>query len=146
MARKQVNGQLDLFAYINSIQTTEHFGDMEMVSLMPEDVEETAIAQPDDSDSQPEIIEEEFQIDISPSAVYNEKEENTSDLVMAKYFVSQNNEEAFVEYRNYNRVIIRSIGEEVKEYHFDSSKEAVDFYVNIMYHFLDDKNLKEKDV
>ncbi len=227
MARKQVNGQLDLFAYINSIQTTEHFGDMEMVSLMPEDVpeqnksedllidsenilsetedilsetedtlsetedtlpeledvisiepvsektddiekfdsnneevfesvsEESSFINPEEAiskieDSVDEIdeitVSKEFEIEISPSAVYKKREENNSDLVMSKYFETNQKKEAFIEYRNYNRVIIGKPDEEVKEFHFETSKEAVDFYVDALYRFFDDKNLREKDV
>jgi len=151
MAKKQINGQLDLFSYINSIQSPESYGDMEMVSLMPSEMDNLVINELNSSDSNLEEdihlikkakMDELVHIDMVD---LNDEPEMISEEppVMAKYFVNQQGESVYIEYRNYNRVIIKMAGEDLQEYNCINSAEAVDMYVNKMYDLMDDKSLKE---
>lgn len=175
MAKKQVNGQVSLFDYINLIQNQENYGNVEMVSLMPEqevtvhridgkedhlkvedlNVEDLNVVDLNDDVSLDikEDVKEDIQEDIKETHNNEIREEIKKDSdkeilgekppVMSKYFVSKSGEKAFVEYRDYNRVLIQDVGEELKEIHFQTSKEAVDCYINHMYQMMDNKELKE---
>jgi len=160
LAKKQVNGQVSLFDYINLIQNQENYGNVEMVSLMPEQevtvhridgkedhlkVEELKV-----EDLNVEDLNDDVSLDIKEDVKEDIKETHNNNAireekppVMSKYFVSKSGEKAFVEYRDYNRVLIQDVGEELKEIHFQTSKEAVDCYINHMYQMMDNKDLKE---
>ena len=141
MEKKQVGGQLSLFDYINSIQNTEDYGNVEMVSLMPEPKFDPSLEIIDLND-EPEVTE--------PDEVKTEAEkpqESTtkeSAPVMSKYFVDRQGNVGFVEYWNYNNIRVQYPGDECIAKQFDNSKEAVDYYIETMYQMMDDKGLKEK--
>lgn len=174
MAKKQVNGQVSLFDYINLIQNQENYGNVEMVSLMPE--QEVTVHRIDGKEDHLNVVDlniEDLNDDVSLDIKEDVKEDIQEDIkethnneirepikkdsnkdsnkdtsgekppVMSKYFVSKSGEKAFVEYRDYNRVLIQEVGEELKEIHFQTSKEAVDCYINHMYQMMDNKELKE---
>ncbi|MCR5678014.1 MAG: hypothetical protein K6G13_08300 [Agathobacter sp.] len=130
MEKKQVGGQLSLFDYINSIQNTEDYGNVEMVSLMPEPKFDPSL----------EII------DLNDEPEVTEPDEGNADStpVMSKYFVDRQGNVGFVEYWNYNNIRVQYPGDECIAKQFDNSKEAVDYYIETMYQMMDDKGLKEK--
>ena len=146
MEKKQVGGQLSLFDYINSIQNTEDYGNVEMVSLMPEPKFDPSLEIIDLND-EPEVTGPEV---TEPDEVKTEAEkpqESTtkeSAPVMSKYFVDRQGNIGFVEYWNYNNIRVQYPGDECIAKQFDNSKEAVDYYIETMYQMMDDKGLKEK--
>lgn len=166
MAKKQVNGQVSLFDYINLIQNQENYGNVEMVSLMPE--QEVTVHRIDGKEDHLNVVDlniedlnDDVSLDIKEDIQEDIKETHNNEIreeikkdsnkdilgekppVMSKYFVSKSGEKAFVEYRDYNRVLVQNVGEELKEIHFQTSKEAVDCYINHMYQMMDNKELKE---
>lgn len=183
MARKQIKGQMSLFDYINSIQTTESFGKMEMTSLMPEfeskepdapceneefsnisvehlvqyeelstinketlQVSEIEKPKIEEDDRKPSIEPlQETKIEIAEDGENGEEGENDEDddvlvyhmskdqkPVMSKYFKDDKGRDAYVEYRNYNRIIICMPDRETVDIHFDTSQEAVNYYIEQM--------------
>ncbi|MDC7300785.1 hypothetical protein [Agathobacter ruminis] len=145
MEKKQVGGQLSLFDYINSIQNTEDYGNVEMVSLMPEPKFDPSLEIIDLND-EPEVTEpDEVKTEAEKPQESTTKTENAdSTPVMSKYFVDRQGNVGFVEYWNYNNIRVQYPGDECIAKQFDNSKEAVDYYIETMYQMMDDKGLKEK--
>lgn len=160
MEKKQVGGQLSLFDYINSIQNTEDYGNVEMVSLMPKPNFDPSLEIIDLND-EPEItepVEVKTEAEKPPESTTKEKHSKKatgkeitakavnadSTPVMSKYFVDRQGNIGFVEYWNYNNIRVQYPGDECIAKQFDNSKEAVDYYIETMYQMMDDKGLKEK--
>ena len=145
MEKKQVGGQLSLFDYINSIQNTEDYGNVEMVSLMPEPKFDPSLEIIDLND-EPEVTEpDKVKTEAEKPQESTTKTENAdSTPVMSKYFVDRQGNVGFVEYWNYNNIRVQYPGDECIAKQFDNSKEAVDYYIETMYQMMDDKGLKEK--
>lgn len=146
MEKKQVGGQLSLFDYINSIQNTEDYGNVEMVSLMPEPKFDPSLEIIDLND-EPEVTEPEVTEQDEVKTEAEKPQESTtkeSTPVMSKYFVDRQGNVGFVEYWNYNNIRVQYPGDECIAKQFDNSKEAVDYYIETMYQMMDDKGLKEK--
>ena len=145
MEKKQVGGQLSLFDYINSIQNTEDYGNVEMVSLMPEPKFDPSLEIIDLND-EPEVTEpDEVKTEAEKPQESTTKTENAdSTPVISKYFVDRQGNIGFVEYWNYNNIRVQYPGDECIAKQFDNSKEAVDYYIETMYQMMDDKGLKEK--
>ena len=150
MEKKQVGGQLSLFDYINSIQNTEDYGNVEMVSLMPEPKfdpsleiidlnDEPEVTEPDEKHSKKATGKE-----ITAKEITAKAGNADSTPVMSKYFVDRQGNVGFVEYWNYNNIRVQYPGDECIAKQFDNSKEAVDYYIETMYQMMDDKGLKEK--
>ena len=106
MARRGLKGQLNMFDFFHSL---EEPGEVEMVSLVPE-------------------YEEEPEPEIEPEpAAYKQDEA----VVMSR---SYNRDGVSIEiaYLNYNKVRIQHGGAETEIKTFATSKEAVDYYVEVM--------------
>lgn len=98
MAKKSVDGQMDMFELFGSVEELE-----QKVKGMPE-----------------------------------------TNTVMHRCFArNQTNEEAVVAYLDYNRVYLKDWDKKPMIYQFAGSKEAVDYYVNQLNHFLEDEQVKE---
>lgn len=118
MAKKSVEGQLDLFELFSSVEELE-----ESVKGVPES-------------------EEELEVEVEPEAGDAAKRDVTSaeqriqaegTPVMQRSFRNVETEEsAVVAYLNYNMVYLKDWQGEPIIYSFDSSKDAVDFYVGQM--------------
>ena len=126
MAKKSVEGQLDLFELFSSVEELE-----ESVKGVPEpedeleveaEPEETVELKPETGDaakSDVTSVEQRIQAEGTP--------------VMQRSFRNVETEEsAVVAYLNYNMVYLKDWQGEPIIYSFDSSKDAVDFYVGQM--------------
>lgn len=162
MARKSLTGQLNMFDLFKSLDN-EPMGEVQMVSLMPEDVpEETPEPMPEDepapeaeevseiepvpeTEEVPEVekIPEvetmpevepvpEMKVEVQPQKKPRVKKAGKTERpVMCRQYVIDGNQ-VEIAYINYNKVRITRAGEEPELYVFDSSKEAVDYYVQKM--------------
>lgn len=118
-----MTGQLNMFEILNGLD--EYMpGDVEMVSLVPDFIEETEIVQ------EPETIEE--PVSEEKTEVVDELEDEKSrkciNVAMSRVFVMKG-KKVEIAYINYNKVRITTEGEETIIKEFDSTKEAVDYYV-----------------
>lgn len=146
MARRSVTGQLNMFDLFNNIEAP---GEVQMVSLMPEEDMESemvpeleVVPEPEiEAITEPEIVEEPVVItepEIVPDKVVVPKKEVTkfkkaSDAQVAMSRTYEiGGEKIEIAYINYNKVRITrgKKAPEIKE--FESSKEAVDYYVEKM--------------
>lgn len=172
MARKGLAGQLNMFDLFKAMEDIP-MGEVQMVSLMPEDedepqveeiasvveaeeskveiqaqeIEKTAVKKAKKTVEQPvEMISEK----VEPVAVPEpEKEESDEEsfrpTVKVQRITSSGNDKPAmcrqyvidgkqleIAYINYNKVRITREGQEPELYEFDSSKDAVDYYVQKM--------------
>lgn len=154
MARKGLAGQLNMFDLFKAMEDIP-MGEVQMVSLMPEDedepqveeIEKTAVKKAKKTVEQPvEMIPEK----VEPIAVPEpEKEESDEEsfrpTVKVQRITSSGNDKPAmcrqyvidgkqleIAYINYNKVRITREGQEPELYEFDSSKDAVDYYVQKM--------------
>lgn len=118
MAKKSVEGQLDLFELFSSVEELE-----ESVKGVPEPEEELEVeAELEAGDAAKRDV---------TSAEQRIQAEGTP--VMQRSFRNVETEEsAVVAYLNYNMVYLKDWQGEPIIYSFDSSKDAVDFYVGQM--------------
>lgn len=118
MAKKSVEGQLDLFELFSSVEELE-----ESVKGVPEPEEELEVeAEPEAGDAAKRDV---------TSAEQRIQAEGTP--VMQRSFRNVETEEsAVVAYLNYNMVYLKDWQGDPIIYSFDSSKDAVDFYVGQM--------------
>ena len=122
MARRGLSGQLNMFDFFSSMDD-QPMGEVEMVSLMPtfdepmEKVEEVEPA-------------EETKVNDAEITVISETIDNSKVVMSRKYELDGQVYE--IAYMNYNKVRI-SNGQNPPQIHeFDTSKEAVDYYVEKM--------------
>lgn len=114
MARKSLTGQLNMFDLFKSLDN-EPMGEVQMVSLMPED------------EPAPEM-----KVEVQPQKKPRVKKAGKTERpVMCRQYVIDGNQ-VEIAYINYNKVRITRACEEPELYVFDSSKEAVDYYVQKM--------------
>ena len=125
MAKKNLNGQLSMFDYFRNLENDVPLdGEVEMVSLMPDDIaveeEETR------TDDAAEPAEPEKIAELKKAA---EQQNGDGDIAM-KYEVktSDGNIRDAVYYLNYNTVVIIENGIKRKQ-KFNNSKEAVECYI-----------------
>ena len=182
MARKGLAGQLNMFDFFKSMEDIP-MGEVQMVSLMPEDELEVAaepevIEEPDVVESQNEIEIQEQEIEktavkkettprkkpkktveqpietiskkVEPVSIPEPEkaesdEESSRPTVKVQRITSSGNDKPAmcrqyvidgrqleIAYINYNKVRITREGQEPEVYVFESSKEAVDYYVQKM--------------
>ena len=118
MARRGLKGQLNMFDFFHSL---EEPGEVEMVSLVPEYEEEPEAEIEPEPENEPETV-----VEPEPAA-YKQDEA----VVMSR---SYNRDGVSIEiaYLNYNKVRIQHGGAETEIKTFATSKEAVDYYVEVM--------------
>ena len=128
MAKKSVEGQLDLFELFSSVEELEG-----SVKGVPEPEEELEVeAEPEAGDAAKRDV---------TSAEQRIQAEGTP--VMQRSFRNVETEEsAVVAYLNYNMVYLKDWQGDPIIYSFDSSKDAVDFYVGQMERLSGDKKVK----
>ena len=120
MAKKNLNGQLSMFDFFRNLENVvPPDGEVEMVSLMPDD-----IAVEEEEARTDEAAEPEKTAELKKAA-----EQQNGDIAM-KYEVktSDGNIRDAVYYLNYNTVVIIENGIKRKQ-KFDNSKEAVECYI-----------------
>ena len=115
MSKKSLSGQLNIFEYFRDLENASAKGETEMVSLMPQSIPvPEAKAKPEaESESEPEISK----IDASQIAMHKCRTDSSGKVISE------------ITYVNYNKVILFKEGV-TREFQFDNSKEAVDFYVD----------------
>lgn len=142
MAKKSLAGQMNMFDFFRNLENIDEVnGDVEMVSLMPdfeqsseqnielntEELEET---------SKPELVSASKIKDDTKSvtkSVTNSNDLSQSDISMHRQKLDKDGKViAEIMYINYNKVLIRRVGEEDILKVFDTSYEAVDYYVDNM--------------
>ena len=137
MARKGLTGQLNMFDLFKSLDDIP-MGEVEMVSLMPEPEVEPELTEEAKPKTEPM---EEPKPDIRSEVTVKKNQKSQKQVAKAditkerpvmcrRYETGGKTIE--IAYINYNKVRIVKDGEEPEIYEFDSSKEAVDYYVQRM--------------
>lgn len=140
-----MTGQLNMFEILSGLD--EYMpGEVEMVSLVPdfidepETIEEPEIVEAPETIEEPvekpEIVEEPETIEKPVSEektetvdeLEDEKSPERINIAMSRVF-EKNGKKVEIAYINYNKVRITTEGEETIIKEFDSTKEAVDYYV-----------------
>lgn len=141
MSKKSLSGQLNMFEYFRDLENASAKGETEMVSLMPQSIpvpgpkaksepeaksgpkaksEHEAKSEPEaKSDTKTELAPEISEIDDSQIAMHKCRTDSRGKVISE------------ITYVNYNKVILFKEGV-TREFQFDNSKEAVDFYVDEM--------------
>ena len=157
MAGKNLRGQLNMFDLFKALDN-EPVGEVQMVSLMPEDtigkdaeISEEAIETapeepvPEKTASEKTVSEKTVSEKTASEKTASEKtaskesvsktlireKEKTERPVMQREYEIEG-KQIEIAYINYNKVRITGTGEEPEIHIFDSSKEAVDYYVQKM--------------
>lgn len=144
MARRGLTGQLNMFDFFSSLEEGTS-GDVEMVSLMPNFDDEPEL--PEHKISEPEVVKREVVETVEPISEFVEaiepetisvkeivEKESTQDLekaVMSRAY-EREGKKIEIAYLNYNKVRITSGNNEPEIIVFETSKEAVDYYVEQM--------------
>lgn len=144
MARRGLTGQLNMFDFFSSLEEGTS-GDVEMVSLMPNFNDEPEL--PEHKISEPEVVKREMVETVEPISEFVEaiepetisvkevvEKESTQDqekAVMSRTY-EREGEKIEIAYLNYNKVRITSGNNEPEIIVFETSKEAVDYYVEQM--------------
>ena len=113
MSKKSLSGQLNMFEYFRDLENASAKGETEMVSLMPQSIPVPEAKAKPESESEPEISK----IDASQIAMHKCRTDSSGKVISE------------ITYVNYNKVILFKEGV-TREFQFDNSKEAVDFYVD----------------
>ncbi len=152
MAGKNLRGQLNMFDLFKALDN-EPVGEVQMVSLMPEDTigkdaeisEEAIETAPEEP--VPEKTASEKTVSEKTASEKTASEKTASKESVSKTLIRENEKterpvmqreyeiegkQIEIAYINYNKVRITGTGEEPEIHIFDSSKEAVDYYVQKM--------------
>lgn len=121
MAKRAVTGQLNMFDFFSSLDEGAT-GEVEMVSLVPNfDEEPQVVEQPQKEKKQPQKEKKQ------PERVVQQEEKS----VMSRTY-ELDGEIFEIAYLNYNKVRITRGKQEPDIHVFETSKEAVDYYVEKM--------------
>ena len=157
MAGKNLRGQLNMFDLFKALDN-EPVGEVQMVSLMPEDTigkdaeisEEAIETAPEEPVPEKTASEKTVSEKTASEKTVSEKtasEKTASKESVSKTLIRENEKterpvmqreyeiegkQIEIAYINYNKVRITGTGEEPEIHIFDSSKEAVDYYVQKM--------------
>ena len=149
MARRTMTGQLNMFDFFSSLDESE-VGEVEMISFGPnfdEEPEPEIVEEP-----QPEVMEEPAVEEPQPEEMEEPTvEEPQSEVIEEPQIIKSGDEQVAmsrtyiidgttleIAYINYNKVRITR-GNEMPEIKvFESSKEAVDYYVEKMQEYEED--------
>ena len=149
MARKGLTGQLNMFDLFKSMEDIP-MGEVQMVSLMPEDEqEEVVLAEPEIVEEEPSV--EEISVEEIPVEEILVEEKNYPVVKMPERIATENDKPAMcrqymidgkqveIAYINYNKVRITKEGQKPEIHEFETSKDAVDYYVQKMHEFEPDE-------
>ena len=131
MARRTVTGQLNMFDFFSSMEGEA--GEVEMVSLMPNFEDEPKVKKESKVEDEPEV-KVELEIETEPEVLIKsqiEKTENKEQVAMSRTY-EVDGETLEIAYINYNKVRITRGKNESEMHVFETSKEAVDYYVERM--------------
>lgn len=132
MARRSVVGQLNMFDFWDNLTPPEDGGQVQMVSLIPEDAdihEETATP---NASEEAEVSEETEEPEESETLEESHEMERNQSVMHKEVLNEDGTIKAEVSYYNYNKVMVRRPNEEPEWRLFDNSKDAVDFYIDEM--------------
>lgn len=145
MARRGLTGQLNMFDLFNSL---EEPGEVEMVSLVPEFEDELEpVGKPEpvveqEDVEKSELVGEVKEIEEEPASqresMVSEHLNREENVVMSRSYV-RDGIRVEIAYLNYNKVRIQHGGEEPEIKVFATSKEAVDYYVEVMQEYEKDE-------
>ncbi len=155
MARRTVTGQLNMFDFFSSMDETVN-GEVEMVSLVPNFDEEPEVVDKPEVVEEPEVVDEPEVVEVSEvvagpqveTKVKKEKKASEQEVSVEKEMApitrlsdekvamsrtyEVDGETLEIAYINYNKVRITK-GNNIPEIKvFETSKEAVDYYVEKM--------------
>lgn len=135
MSKKSLSGQLNMFEYFRDLENASAKGETEMVSLMPQSIPvpgPKAKSEPEAKSGPKSKSEPEAKLDTKTELVPEISEIDDSQIAMHKCRTdSRGKVISEITYVNYNKVILFKEGV-TREFQFDNSKEAVDFYVDEM--------------
>lgn len=116
MAKRGLSGQLNLFDFWGDTNPEDSI--VEMVSLVPEEPEETI--EPEEA-KEPKVDPKEGEPETQAPVMHKEKKDKNGNVLSE------------ISYLNYNKVFIRnSKYQQGKLFEFENSKDAVDFYITEM--------------
>lgn len=126
MAKKNLNGQMSMFDYFRNLEKeVPANGEVEMVSFIPEDFHETTQVKETCNNLECNM-EIENQNDIESGNDIGD----IVDVVMQKEIINKNGGAKFVvSYINYSTVVVKNEKGLVNVYKFNTTKEAVDCYI-----------------
>lgn len=137
MAKKSVEGQIDLFELFGSVEELE-----EKVKGVPE-VPEGAIEPQAEQDIQPHTANKTEQVDEKKAVTVEMIKSSACQVVMQKTFRNRTTgKTAVIAYLDYNKVYQKIWENEPLIYQFEQSKDAVDYYVSQMERFSEDKQIE----
>ena len=147
MARRGINGQLNMFDFIKSLETMPS-GEVEMVSLMPQEEAEaiqtpatesevlkmeSVMVEPEVHVAEPMVVEPEtFVPEHKKAELEPVKVVVTAETPVMCRSYEQDGVHVEIAYLKYNKVRIQRGDAEPEIKEFGSSKEAVDYYVEQM--------------
>lgn len=138
MAKKSVEGQMDLFELFGSVEELEE--NVKGVPEVPETLPE---------EGEPETPAEEEEPSAASKSALKGKGAFAEQIAMQKTFRNCTTKKtAVIAYLNYNKVYQKDWDEEPIIYRFEQSKDAVDYYVSQLEKFSEDKQvevLKEQE-
>ena len=139
MGKRTFEGQLNMFDYFRGNDL--EFEEVQMVSLMPEDLKEEDVPK----EEKTPVVEE------TPNEEVNPKEEEDASEELGEVYVEERKTEdakkngwvmhrtykcakgeAIIAYLDYHKVYVKDVNQKGQTYSFQNAKEAVDFYVEKM--------------
>lgn len=141
MVRKGMTGQLNMFDFFSSIDEGAN-GEVEMVSLMPgfEEKPESVVEEPVEGTPEPIVKEEpelvvEEPVEGIPDPIVKEEPEPVVEKPVMSRTYEIDGENIEIAYLNYNKVRMIKGKHAPEIQSFESSKEAVDYYVKLMHSY-----------
>ena len=139
MGKRTFEGQLNMFDYFRGNDL--EFEEVQMVSLMPEDLKEEDVPK----EEKTPVVEE------TPNEEVNPKEEEDASEELGEVYVEERKTEdakkngwvmhrtykcakgeAIIAYLDYHKVYVKDVNQKEQTYSFQNAKEAVDLYVEKM--------------
>lgn len=126
MAKKNLNGQMSMFDYFRNLEKeVPANGEVEMVSFIPEDFHETTEVKETCNN-----LECNMEIENQNDIEFGNDIGDIVDVVMQKEIINKNDGAKFVvSYINYSTVVVKNEKGLENIYKFNTTKEAVDCYI-----------------
>lgn len=126
MAKKNLNGQMSMFDYFRNLEKeVPANGEVEMVSFIPEDFHETTEVKETCNN-----LECNMEIENQNDIEFGNDIGDIVDVVMQKEIINKNGGAKFVvSYINYSTVVVKNEKGLENIYKFNTTKEAVDCYI-----------------
>lgn len=146
MAKKSVEGQLDLFELFSSVEELEESvkGVPELETEPEADAKAEKDAESEAKEAPKQPVESEAK-EAPRNIVLSDKQMQQAEgapVMQRSFRNAETDAVAAIAYLNYNKVYLKDWQREPIIYTFDSSKDAVDFYVAQMERLSDNKKVK----